>query len=604
MADIHHHCNRTVVAAQSSNPHFLLTNLNGDFFDLGSPNTSNYNGLFHKRQDAFYKALSDIAPTAPLRSLEIDGSCAVRVYDGAKQRFTLIDEGLIMESSGDFIVTADCKRLYDESDQGRVYHVDIAGSAGVMTAVISYTKYSDASLAAPLYGIHIAIATDVQIAPSQRWRQVYYSYDIRRGTASTPWVHDALTLRGAGTTVICVAENADDALRRARALFASKDARLREHAAGRAAGTPTLPVRQQLAWRALDTLRTRTGIVAGLPWFFQEWSRDELIALGGLLASKEYRAVIPILDKWYSVVKPDGTLPAMYPDKGLPSSDAPGWLGKRTRDLLLLLAQENMTSILPQSAIARWRDATGRIIDGYRSQMRGGLIWSGKNTTWMDTSSNDDGRAGACIEIQALFLALFDAHVHLCAMTRVQVDQARSRSARELLDAVHTRLFIDGRVLDGLHEDGSPDMIVRPNAFIAWYVAPRLFSHAEWRGIFGSLLPDLWLQWGGLSSIARGDPNYHPRYTGEDVASYHRGDSWYFVNNMAAMALHAIDPVRFGDYVGRIAAASMHDLLAHGYAGHASELSNAIDQEPAGCYAQAWSASTLLELLQSLDDNS
>lgn len=604
MADIHHHCNRTVVAAQSANPHFLLTNTNGDFLNMGSPNTSNYNGLFIRREDAFYKAISDIAPTMPLRSLDLDGEGAVRMYDNARQRFTFLDDGLIMESSGEFTLTADCKRIYDESDQGRVYRVDTAESDRMRTSVISYTKYLDSSLGAPLYSIHIAIATDLQIIPAQRWRQVYYSYDIRRGTASTPWVHDALILRGTGTTVICVAETADDALRRARTLFARKDARLREHTTERAAKTPTLPVRQQLAWRALDALRTRTGIVAGLPWFFQEWSRDELIALGGLLAAKEYRAVIPILEKWYSVVKPDGTLPAMYPDKGLPSSDAPGWLGKRTRDLLLLLAQENMTSILPQSTIARWRDATGRIIDGYRAQMRGGLIWSGKNTTWMDTSSNDDGRAGACIEIQALFLALFDAHVHLCAMTRTQVDQARSRSARELLDAVHTRLFIDGKVLDGLHEDGTPDAIIRPNAFIAWYIAPRLFSHAEWRGIFGSLLPELWLPWGGLSSIARSHPNYHARYTGEDVASYHRGDSWYFVNNMAAMALHAIDPVRFGNYVTRIAAASVHDLSAHGYAGHASELSNAADQEPAGCYAQAWSASTLLELLQSLEDNS
>jgi glycogen debranching enzyme len=49
------------------------------------------------------------------------------------------------------------------------------------------------------------------------------------------------------------------------------------------------------------------------------------------------------------------------------------------------------------------------------------------------------------------------------------------------------------------------------------------------------------------------------------------------------------------DRAKAILRASMHDLLSLGVAGHASEISSARVQESAGCYAQAWSASTLLE---------
>jgi hypothetical protein len=601
MADIQHSCNRANIPAQSENPQFLLTNRHGDYLALGAPNTSNYNGLFMRRDDAYYKVVFDVAPSRPLRNITIFGDAVLRGYDGMTQECVLLDRGMLLTCDGEFTVTLDCKRLYDESDQGRAYDISLQDAEGVRIVMVSYTKFSDAGLSNKQYTLHAAFATDLVVRLLQEWRQVYYTYDIRRGTANTPWVHDAFGVSGKGTLAAVVAPSQDEACRKALEILGRKDAFLREHHAAYAATTPTLPTQQQLAWRALDALRTHTGIMAGLPWFFQEWSRDELIACGGLLAIREYGEVVRILDKWYSVVRSDGTLPAMYPDKGITSSDASGWLGKRTRDLLVLLADHNKTSLLPPGTAARWRDATARILDGWRSRMRDGLVWNGKNTTWMDTSHDDDGRAGARIEIQALLLALFDAHAHLCTMTRAVVDPARATMAREVLDAVHRRLYVGGRLLDGLHEDGSPDTTVRPNVFIAWYVAPRLFSQSEWHGIFATTLPQLWLPWGGVSSIDTADRNHHPYYTGENVASYHRGDSWYFVNNMAAMALHTIDPEGYKTHVDAIVRASVHDLLALGFAGHTSEISSAAAQEAAGCYAQAWSASTLLELLQRIE---
>jgi len=96
----------------------------------------------------------------------------------------------------------------------------------------------------------------------------------------------------------------------------------------------------------------------------------------------------------------------MYPDEGLASADAPGWLAKRTIDILKTPALETMREHLP-----RWRDALHTMIA--RLRVHNNLVWNDENETWMDTAWNDDGRAGARIEIQALAISMCDAHALL-----------------------------------------------------------------------------------------------------------------------------------------------------------------------------------------------
>jgi hypothetical protein len=604
MAKIIHHCNRQLISADAENPHFLLTNRRSDYLALGNPNHSNYDGFFVKLADGYYKILHNIAPISATKSIEIESS-AVRHAESGIQEFLMLEEGMLMEGTGRFVLTLDCKRLYDESDQGRIYEVEdihpvdaYAASELLAQAHLFDVRYT--KRAGQQYELHVAIATSMRAQQIGRWREAQYEYDLRRGTRNTPWVYDMLELSGSGTVAVAAAQTSEEARRRAVTLLMTQ---VRHAIRDACADIPALPARAQLAWRSLASLRTRTGIMAGLPWFFHEWSRDELISAGGLLAARKYDAVISILDKWYGAIRPDGTLPAIYPDQGLPSSDAPGWLGKRTRDLLLRLSDEGILHDLPQEKIASWRDATGALIDRCATRIHDGLIWSDANTTWMDTSSNDDGRAGARIEIQALFLALCDCHAYLCTITRTRVDPGRSELARNIIDGVHSRLVHDGVLLDGLHADAMPDYAVRPNIFLAQYIAPKLFSDDEWKRFFAAGLPKLWLEWGGLASIDKAGQNFHDRYTGEDVASYHRGDSWFFINNIAAMAMHSVDSAGFRHEVRSIIDTSMRDLLSQGFAGHCSEVSSAGQQEACGCHAQAWSASTLLEALLLVERN-
>jgi hypothetical protein len=591
IAKVIYNSNRHAITAQAENPHFLLAHNGTSYLALGNPNHSNYDGYFVKIGGKLCKILYNITPLNETMGMTIDAT-VVRHAQGSAQEFSLFDDGVLLECNGRFVLTLDCKQLYDESDQGRSYSITESRENQLQLFAIHYAKYLGERQS---YDIHVAIATTLRTTRIDRWRNVSYVYDDRRGTHSTPWVYDALQLEGSGTIAVVAASTAADARKRALSLAAM---RIRNVAHNDA---PALPTRAQLAWRALATLQTRTGIMAGLPWFFQEWSRDELIAMGGLLAARKYDAAISIIDKWYSAVRSDGTLPAIYPDQGLPSADAPGWLGKRTRDLLVRLSDENILHLLSKEKLAKWRDTAGLLLDQCASRLREGLVQNETNTTWMDTASNDDGRAGARIEIQALFLALYDAYAYLCMITMVHVNQQRSERAKQVVESVQVRLVTGDKLLDGLYADGSPDFAVRPNIFLAWYAAPKLFTNEQWQQFFRAALPKLWLDWGGLASLEKMSPNFHSRYTGEDVASYHRGDSWYFVNNIAAMAMHAVDDQGFSHEVHKIIDASLRDLLSQGYVGHCSELSDAAGQWAAGCHAQAWSASTLLEALLKIE---
>ena len=112
--------------------------------------------------------------------------------------------------------------------------------------------------------------------------------------------------------------------------------------------------------------------------------------------------------------------------------------------------------------------------------------------------------------------------------------------------------FWNGNYLaDGLY-NASRDETIRPNVFIAAYVYPSLLNNANWTKCFSYLLPKLWLDFGGLSTIDKSHHLFCNEYTGENNQSYHRGDSWYWLNNLSALVMHRIDKNKFSVYVNKI----------------------------------------------------
>ncbi len=590
---------QTVEVAQ---PRFLLGGENGSYLALGSPVQSNYDGWKTIGPDgARWKILADLMCTAPMTALALDGDGATRACGSAAHVITLSSRGVRVRGEGAFLVTLDCKREYDESDQGRIYMVTSAAesaaprpsskSVGNVTSLtVTYTKYRDSRIAPDniAYKTYVGVASTFALARRDMWRPMRYAYDERRGTKSTPWAYDLALASGRGDLAIALGNDPRDAQHKAMDLLLRPEKRPQEQFPPRIVAAP---LGSRLAWRSLVALGAPSRVLAGYPWFASRWSRDELLCCGALLAAGERESVERILDTWYRAVRPDGSLPAIHPDAGLRSADAPGWLGRRTLDLLATGHAVDPTTL------ARWRDAAERLVSGLT--LRDGLVWTGPNETWMDTAGNDDGRAGARIEIQALALALADAHARLCERTGMPIPERTRMLLVGISSAIPLRFVRDGMLIDGLLTDGSVDVAIRPNTFLAWYAYPSLVDNELWKRTFWRSLESLWLPWGGIATLARSDPRFRGRDTGEDTAAYHRGDSWYFVNAIAAMALRSVDTEGGKVPAARLIAAIERDLSQQGYLGHISEISNADSQEAMGCHAQAWSAACYLEALLS-----
>lgn len=595
------------LSLESFQPHFLLTSKSGDMLLLGSPPSSNYDGWVVNLDGTRYKILSDIALSNELRDVTISDGEIIRKNDSGSQKLHLVDAGILGDLSGETTLVFDCKKMYDESENARVYRITKSENKthamnNLRLFTLHYEKTSPTiGEQSGTYHLFVSLATTIETTILESWRPASYPYDVRRGTHSTPWIFDAFRLTGDGRFALGVAISAKDAehlamdllIRSSHHLERSTHQESTSHSSSNA-----LSLSGKIALRSLHMLCTTAGTFAGLPWFFQVWSRDELIASGGFLCAGEYEVVQSILDRWFSATHLDGLLPAIYPDQGLESSDAPGWLAKRTVDFLNYCDLHAI--ILSPDVLVRWREGMERLLLRAKTKIHDALVWSERNTTWMDTAWNDDGREGACIEIQALTIALCEAYAVLCERTSFHPLVDARYLASSLRKSVRERFVFGSRLADHLRRDMSPADYLRPNIFLAWHACPDLFSNDEWSMFFRSSIANLWMPWGGFSSIERGSPLFHESATGEDVASYHRGDVWYYINNLAAIALHTVNAQLFSVHVLRLKDASERDLLSLGICGHASEISSASCQEPMGCHAQAWSAGTFVELVFAL----
>ncbi|MBN1175752.1 hypothetical protein JXA48_03840, partial [Candidatus Woesearchaeota archaeon] len=354
--------------------------------------------------------------------------------------------------------------------------------------------------------------------------------------------------------------------------------------------------------------RMMPGIYAGLPWFFQIWSRDELISLGGLISlAKEqhdhelFSKIKSILERHIKSVLPNGDLDNRFPRSELGSVDALGWLGKRIQDFLIALKDEKLLyTLFSPVELVGWSQMLKEALEkSKKHRLVDGLFKNDFNETWMDTSYHDDGRVGFRIEIQALYYSLYDSIIFIEKLVKSPYTNDFVNEQKQFVKLIREN-FIDtnfgGYLIDGKNFQGHTDRSYRPNIFLAAYLAPDILSRKEWLTVFDAYLKKLYLPWGGLSTIGHDSSLYQPTYTGQDNKSYHRGDSWYFINNIAAIVLDKFGRKNYETQVRSIEHASAKECVDLGFLGHFSEVSSSSFQEAQGSLSQAWSASTFLEL--------
>jgi glycogen debranching enzyme len=264
-----------------------------------------------------------------------------------------------------------------------------------------------------------------------------------------------------------------------------------------------------------------------------------------------------------------------FPDspQELQSADAIGCLA---RECYEIFSKNHVSKTFRQGIVKKFEKIVPKLL---KERTQDGLAISFAKETWMDALD----RSGFRIEIQAGRLALYKL-----LFTETDNDQYKI-----LLEEME-RKVVEKFYRDEMLWDSSESRTVRPNVFLAYYLYPELLLPEKWEKCFDKILPELYLEWGGIASVSQIDSRFVPKDTGEGSRAYHNGDSWYFMNNLVATVLYKINPAKYSEYINEIMEASTREILYMGAIGHHSEISSAEIQQSLGCEAQLWSSAMYL----------
>ncbi|MBI4144639.1 hypothetical protein HY493_00340 [Candidatus Woesearchaeota archaeon] len=593
---------RSVIEGDAS---FLLTNRHGGFALLGSTPKSRYEGVFFRHGNDVLKVIEDISVGGAIQHLHVTDK-VVRERDGLTETFFMPHHDALLyqlSKRAEVELSLDCKAIFDNRAWGRAYRLSVEHKC----IVISFAKRNDprdGTSDFSEYDIHLAIFGEgLEYLPVEKWEEHHYEADQRRNSwPSSRWVFKPCKLR-LQEAVFAFAVDKNKAVETAINVYAQRkkyiDVEKKRVDALLKPGLKNqeLDIAYKSAIRAVDALWAGDGYYAGLPWFCQVWTRDELVSTKALMLTGQYERAKKVL--WKYLTSDDAAVLPRFFGKTfshaakpeVPAADGMGWLFVRIAEFLQVLEKERKLKTHMSSKDLEWIEhKLMNVLDRlFKERFKDGLIVNRAEETWMDTTFGDDRRDGARIEIQALTLAMLTFLHRLTGK-----EDPREKALR---DATRKHFWTGTMIKDGKEEP-----ILRPNLFLAAYVYPKLLSKNEWVTCIDTALEGLWLDWGGLASIDKKHPLFTPKSTGENVKSYHRGDSWFWVNNVAAIVMHRMDAKRYSKHVRQILKASLHDQQTN-IVGFSSELSSAEQLRSEGCGAQLWSSATLVELLYELENH-
>lgn len=592
---------------------FILSNAYGSYFFFMEHPVSRFQGFFWFIDGEMHKVIEHINILGNPKIQEIENS-----FSSAKVKYNDLQvdyfvprgkDALVLDSDREFEAELkfDIRHAYDSREFGRFFDFSIEKS----TIVLKYTKYTDSNED----GVHgnkeyetfVCIAMD-KPEYEKIGQFIEHKYPLDKERNSRPfsrYVYSAMTVK-TKRLAIAVSSNKKDAIRQAKyvykkyeklkkrdslieELFLYESEMTQKNFAKKinSISNPLLRMAYLCSINSLQklTVRDKKRIFAGLPWFFQYWTRDEAITLKALMLNEQYRLADSILKLQTKNIGPQGLIPNRIPESKLASADGAGWVWKRVEDLI------NASYILKKKDMKVFEESLKHSVYLQRKFLtRGVFAVNGPKETWMDTTVGDqDTRDGVRIEIQAQRLMMYSL------LYCFEWDSRFRKIEEDLRNKVREKLFNGDYLFDGLWDETK-----RPNVFLAYYIYPDLLKEEEWMRTFDTIIDALWLPWGGIASIDKSSPWFKEYHTGETNESYHRGDSWFWVNNIAAICMYRLDKYRYKEFIEKIISASTHEILFSGAIGHAAEISSANRLMSQGCLAQAWSAATYVELVEEV----
>ncbi|MFH2021412.1 MAG: amylo-alpha-1,6-glucosidase [archaeon] len=576
-------------------PKFLLTS-NGAYFYNNQ--NSKYRGLFSPIDKgnntwSMFKSLDNISICAEIKSVTNKfGSYLIETEKGNLE-FSFENQVLriVGDFEGDIIFTLDMREIFDYDDKGRYYEIYEENKL----KIVEYKKFQDTELTNMMYDEFLVFKTKFPIEKIGAWRSEHYSEDEQRKSYPQDlYVFDAFKVKWSKKGVMEIAFDDDKGV-------AIK--KVEKYQSVKFEGQKINAEKEKLiayncAIKSIFDLQIEMynskGFYAGLPWFFQIWTRDEGISMKALVDLGKYDLVKAILQKRISLISTAGRIQNRWPPANLETADGTGWVFMRLHELLQAIKENKaMEQYFSSNDLHYMYGQLKNSIEAQWKNTKNFLVINKALETWMDTSNEGDTREGARIEIQALWLAQLKFSSFLAdelSMKREYeyIEKETKKKVKEI--------FFTGEIL----KDGSEDTTIRPNVFMAKYIYPDLLTNEEWEKVFDACINSLWLDWGGFSTIDKNSKLYCSHYSGEDNKSYHRGDSWFFINNIAAMSLHMVNPEKYKPIVDKIIEASTKDILYNGIIARPSELSSAAALKAEASLYQLWSAATYVELIKNV----
>jgi predicted glycogen debranching enzyme len=348
-------------------------------------------------------------------------------------------------------------------------------------------------------------------------------------------------------------------------------------------------------------------LIAGYHWF-SDWGRDTMISLPGIcLVTGRFDDAKKIL-RAFAQSTSQGMLPNRFPDAGeqpeYNTVDATLWFFVAIYKYLQASGDEKFVrdELMPiLRDIIAWHDRGTR----YRIHTdTDGLLYAGEpgvQLTWMDAKVGDwviTPRQGKAVEINALW------HNALMIFAKLSKRFGNAMEAKQFLQRAaqvkerFVEVFWNERAsclydyIDGEHKDAA----LRPNQIFALSLPFPLLEGERAKKVLQIVEEKLYTP-SGLRSLAAADPNYRPRYGGDQWSrdsAYHQGTVWSWLLGPMITAIVRVE----GEPGKKRAKQLLENIKPHFSDAGLGTISEIFDagppHSPRGCMAQAWGVAEIL----------
>ena len=235
------------------------------------------------------------------------------------------------------------------------------------------------------------------------------------------------------------------------------------------------------------------GVVffAGIPWFSNVWSRDELVSIWAFISNGEFDYVRGRLMHYIKNIDEDGSLKIIDNDGSNYSPDSVFWLSKRFTDFIKTLKKRE--ELYKYFSNYELEEIYNKFISSFRAILRKSwdreisLLRVDRGDSWMDTIPLDYP-----LDILVQLLGFVSNITSFARILGKWEDESNfSEFEKELSSHIANIYFRGGNLYD-------EPMIDRLscNVFLAYYFYKYLLTSEDWEMVFDNALKAMKTNWG------------------------------------------------------------------------------------------------------------